>query len=69
MLKPNHALKELEMRYAISSSVKAQANLQVCAKFDTIYVHSWQKTAQFVAVILWVTCISLLRADVNLLKK
>lgn len=27
------------------------------------------ESAQFVAVILWVTCISLLRADVNLLKK
>ena len=26
MLEPNHALKELEMRYAISSSVKAQSN-------------------------------------------
>ncbi|EPI56063.1 hypothetical protein HMPREF1574_00153 [Gardnerella pickettii JCP7659] len=25
-LKPNHALKELEMRYAISSSVKAQTH-------------------------------------------
>ena len=26
MFEPNHALKELEMRYAISSSVKAQSN-------------------------------------------
>ncbi|PKZ45804.1 hypothetical protein CYJ67_01855 [Gardnerella vaginalis] len=28
MLEPNHALKELEMRYAISSSVKAPLALR-----------------------------------------
>ncbi|EPI59745.1 hypothetical protein HMPREF1578_01280 [Gardnerella pickettii JCP8017B] len=29
---PNHALKELEMRFAISSSVKAQQKQCFCSK-------------------------------------
>ncbi|EPI58456.1 hypothetical protein HMPREF1579_01224 [Gardnerella vaginalis JCP8066] len=38
MLEPNHALKELEMRYAISSSVKAlfrPNNNALCVHYST----------------------------------
>ncbi|WP_162488772.1 hypothetical protein [Gardnerella vaginalis] len=38
MLEPNHALKELEMRYAISSSVKALLhanNNSLCVHYST----------------------------------
>ena len=38
MLEPNHALKELEMRYAISSSVKALLhanNYALCIQYPT----------------------------------
>ena len=42
---------------------------QILYIFGTFLIYFPQIIAQFVAVILWVTCISLLRADVNLPKK